>query len=148
MTAVSPYRQTLGPESMAPFTFSYTGIRVRDLDRSIDFYTRILGMHVAFRTKIRKQHGEVALLKSPRGKQRLELNWYEPGTKYATTYERGEGLDHLAFRTPKLSSAIRELKRRGIRIVDRYVGPRGGSWLYIEDPDGNWIEIMGPSNGP
>jgi lactoylglutathione lyase len=128
---------------MASFTFYYTGVRVRDLDRSIRFYTEVLGMNLVFRMKIRRQHGEVAVLKSPRGKQKLELNWYEPGSKYATPYAKGEGLDHLAFRTGSLSKAKADFRRKGVKIVGRYVGPRGGEWFYITDPDGIWIEING-----
>lgn len=129
---------------MVSMTFYYTGIRVRDMERSLGFYRDLLGMKLLFRTRITKQHGEVAVLQSPRGKQRLELNWYEPGSKYATPYARGEGLDHLAFRTPDLTKAMDAFRRRGVRIVDRYTGPRGGAWFYIEDPDGNWVEFCGP----
>jgi len=129
---------------MASFTFYYTGIRVRDLDRSVRFYTEVLGMDLAFRMKIRRQRGEVAVLKSPRGKQKLELNWYEPGSKYATPYATGQGLDHLAFRTGSLSKAKAEFRKKGVKVVDRYVGPKGGEWFYIADPDGIWIEINGP----
>ncbi len=129
---------------MVSLTFYYTGIRVRDLGRSIAFYRDVLGMRLLFRTRIRKQRGEVAVLRSPRGSQKLELNWYEPGSRYATPYVRGEGLDHLAFRTPNLTKAMADFRRRGIKVVDRYVGPRGGAWCYIEDPDGIWVEVCGP----
>ncbi len=129
---------------MASFTFSYTGIRVRDLERSLRFYTEVLGMRLVFRMKIRRQRGEVVLLKSPRGAQRLELNWYEPGSRYAAPFRPGEALDHLAFRIGSLRRAKAEFRRKGVRIVDRYVGPRGGEWFYVADPDGNWIEINGP----
>jgi len=134
----------LAPTAMASFTFYYTGIRVRDLDRSIRFYTEVLGMDLVFRMRIRKQHGEVAVLKSPRGTQKLELNWYEPGSRYATPFARGEALDHLAFRTGSLARAKAEFRRKGVAIVDRYVGPKGGEWFYVADPDGNWIEVNGP----
>ncbi len=129
---------------MVSFTFSYTGIRVRDLERSVRFYAEVLGMKVAFRMKIRRQRGEVVLLTSPRGAQRLELNWYEPGSRYAAPFRSGEALDHLAFRIPSLARAKAEFRKRGLRIVDRYVGPKGGEWFYVADPDGNWIEINGP----
>ncbi|TLZ80055.1 MAG: VOC family protein [Methanobacteriota archaeon] len=68
--------------------FRYTGIRVRDLDRSIAFYTTVLGMRVTWRMKIRETGGEIAVLKSPRGTQRLELNWYPPRGRYRE-YRRG-----------------------------------------------------------
>ena len=71
---------------MPAATFTYTGIRVKDMDRSVDFYTGVLGMKVQFRMKLKKTHGEFALLKSPRGRQQLELNWYEPGTRFAAPY--------------------------------------------------------------
>ena len=129
---------------MVPLSFSYTGIRVRDLDRSIAFYTDVLGMRLTFRMKLRKTHGEVALLRSARSRQRLELNWYEPGSRYAKPFQVGEGLDHLAFRTGDLRKAIREFRKAGHPVVD---GPHGGpksAWIYIRDPDGLWIEVNGP----
>ena len=121
---------------MARYTFTYTGIRVRDMDASIDFYTRVLGMRLQFRYKLRKTHGEFALLTSPRGRQRLELNWYAPHTKYAPPYRVGEGLDHLAFRTPDLREALRELRREGIHPVEGPIRSGPSAWAYVEDPNG------------
>lgn len=97
-------------------TFTYTGIRVRDLDKLIAFYTPVLGMSVEFRMRIRSTHGEVTLLRSPRGKQWLDLNWYEPGTKFAAPYRTGDELDHLAFRTPNLSRTLRQFRKPGYRL--------------------------------
>lgn len=129
---------------MVPCSFTYTGIRVRDLDRSIAFYTDILGMHLVFRMKFRKTHGEVALLRSARSRQRLELNWYEPGSRYAKPFQVGEGLDHLAFRTGDLRKAIREFRKAGHPVVDGPHGRPKSAWVNIRDPDGMWIEINGP----
>jgi len=129
---------------MASYTFTYTGIRVKDMDESIAFYTRVLGMRLQFRMKLKKTDGEFALLRSPRGRQRLELNWYKPGTRFAKPYAAGEGLDHLAFRTPHLGEAIRELRKQEIPIVEGPIGDPGGAWAYVEDPNGIWIELIGP----
>ena len=129
---------------MTGFSFTYTGIRVRDLARSIEFYTKTMGMRVVFRMKLRKTHGEVALLQSARSRQRLELNWYEPGSRYAKRFTVGEGLDHLAFRTADLRQTVRDLRRAGIRVVDGPHGSPKAAWIYIRDPDGLWLEINGP----
>jgi len=56
--------------------FDYTGIRVRNLDVSIKFYTEKLGMQLLGRQRIKETNGEIADLKSPVGDQKLELNWY------------------------------------------------------------------------
>ncbi len=128
---------------MAAFSFTYTGIRVRDLERSIAFYTKVLGMRLVFRMRLRKTHGEVALLRSPRSRQRVELNWYEPDSKYAKLFSVGEGLDHLAFRTGDLRKTLREFRRAGIRVVDGPHGSPKAAWVYIRDPDGLWLEING-----
>src|SRR2546428_8531740 len=86
--------------------FRYTGIRVRDLDRSIAFYTTVLGMRVTWRMKIRETGGEIAVLKSPHGSQRLELNWYPPRGRYRA-YRRGGGLDPLGLPGPPVGALIR-----------------------------------------
>jgi catechol 2,3-dioxygenase-like lactoylglutathione lyase family enzyme len=133
---------------MPGFSFTYTGIRVRDIARSVDFYTKAMGMRVVFRMRLRKTHGEVALLKSPRSRQRLELNWYEPGSRYAKPFTVGEGLDHLAFRTGDLKQTMKELRKAGIRVVDGPHGSPKAAWIYIRDPDGLWLEINGPLAKP
>ena len=128
---------------MAGLSFTYTGIRVRDLPRSVEFYTKVLGMRVVFRMKLRKTRGEVVVLRSPRTRQRLELNWYEPGSRYAKTYGVGEALDHLAFRTGDLRKAIREFRKAGHRVVDGPHGSPKAAWIFIQDPNGIWIEVNG-----
>jgi len=59
--------------------FYYTGIRVRDMDESIAFYTDVMGMKLLDRSKIITTNGEVASLKSPKSDQILELNFYTRG---------------------------------------------------------------------
>jgi hypothetical protein len=43
------------------------------------------------------KHGGKWVLEAPRSHQRLELNWYPPDSHLATSYEAGEGLDHIGF---------------------------------------------------
>ena len=71
----------------------YTGIRVKDMDKSIEFYTKILGMKVTGRTKIDSTKGETVGLVSEQGGHLLELNYYGKGSNFDTKYGVGEGLD-------------------------------------------------------
>lgn len=121
--------------------FTYVGIRVTDMERSIDFYTRILGMRVTGRSKIEQTKGETAGLQSEKGGFILELNWYEEGSPYKTKYSVGEGLDHLAFKVGDLDEALEEARRAGFRTVLEMKAD-GGRWAYVEDPDGIWIELF------
>ena len=56
------------------FKFRYTGVRVRDLDKAIDFFTKTLGMKLQARIKAPWNKGEFASLQSKDGKSWLELN--------------------------------------------------------------------------
>ncbi len=122
--------------------FRYTGIRVRDMDRSIDFYTRLLGMRVTFRFKIKETGGRIAVLKSPRGSQRLELNWYPPKGMHRR-FRNGDELDHLAFSVRDVRAFLQGHLGE-FKVVMRPF-KEGSDWLaYITGPDGEWIELMSP----
>jgi len=120
--------------------FEYVGIRVKDLSSSIDFYTRLLEMKVVNRFRIEKTKGEIVNLQSEGDNFILELNYYESDSPYNTEYAVGEGLDHLAFKVEDLDKAIEEAKRFGHRAVLE-VKTEKGRWVYIEDPNGIWIEL-------
>jgi len=120
--------------------FKYTGIRVKDLDASIAFYTNVLGMKVLGRDRFEATKGTVADLVSEEGGFVLELNHYEKGSPYATNYAVGEGLDHLSFKVEDLDKALAEAKKAGHPVVlDIKTGT--SRWAYIEDPNGIWIEL-------
>ena len=121
--------------------FTYTGIRVRDLDKSIEFYTKLLGMHVTSRQKIKEANGEVVSLKSIENGPELELNWYEKGSRFDSAFKAGEGLDHLAFQVEDLDRAVREASEAGHPVVEE-ISTERSRWVYIEDPDGNYIEFV------
>jgi lactoylglutathione lyase len=120
--------------------FEYVGIRVKDLSKSIDFYTRLLEMKVVNRFRIEKTKGEIVNLQSENGNFVLELNYYEADSPYNTEYAVGEGLDHLAFKVEDLDKALEEAKRFGHRAVLEAKTEKG-RWFYIEDPNGIWIEL-------
>ena len=121
--------------------FTYVGIRVTNLQKSIDFYTRLLGMKVVGRGKIEQTKGETVGLESEKGGFNLELNYYEKNSPYNTKYTAGEGLDHLAFKVDNLDDSLKEAKRAGYRAVLE-IKSDGSRWAYVEDPDGIWIELF------
>jgi lactoylglutathione lyase len=120
--------------------FSYVGIRVTDLERSIDFYTKLLGMTVKGRSRIEQTKGETVGLESENGFV-LELNYYEKESPYYAEYVVGEGLDHLAFNVDNLSEVLEEARASGYEIVSEMKSD-GGRWAYIKDPNGIWVELF------
>ena len=121
--------------------FTYVGIRVKDMDKSIDFYTKLLGMKLMGRQKIAQTKGETAGLVSEEGGFVLELNCYAKDSPYCCEYVVGEGLDHLAFKVESLDGALEEARKAGYRTVLE-MKTEGGCWAYIEDPNGIWIELF------
>ena len=119
-----------------PAKFIYTGIHVTNLEKSIAFYTKALGMKLLFTTRIKETGGRVAWLTSKGSKQILELNWYPGRYKYGGK----SGLDHLAFEVKDAVAEYRKLSKKyrtGIAPFEE------GKWMlaYVKDPNGNWIEI-------
>ena len=121
--------------------FTYVGIRVTNLQKSIDFYTKLLGMKVAGRSKVEQTKGETVGLHSEKDGFMLELNYYERNSPYNTEYTVGEGLDHLAFKVDNLDKALDEARKAGHRTILE-IKANGSRWAYIEDPDGIWIELF------
>ncbi|MGD9743960.1 MAG: lactoylglutathione lyase [Hyphomicrobium sp.] len=118
-------------------------IRVRDLDRSIDFYTRLFGMKLLRRTDYptNKFTNVFVGYGDERTNTVIELthNWdrQEP-------YEHGGAFGHLAFAVPDVYRACEQLAGEGVKIT-RPAGPMKDSDLHIafvEDPDGYKIELI------
>ncbi len=123
----------------------YCGLRVTDLAKSTRFVTKGLGLVESRRGRM--VHGGAWVLFEDRSShQQLELNWYPKGSRYATPFVAGEGLDHLGFRVADLAKAGRKLVAAGARKVDeiRYRGKPVVA--FYEGPDGLWVElILSPS---
>ena len=131
---------------MTSLRFIYTGIRVRNMDESLRFYTGVLGMIVVERRQVTEPtSGEVVQLRSPGSDQLLELNWYREGTEFGPPYANGEELDHLAFDVDDLNATLRELEANGAKVlvrpgeIGRLLGWREA---FVLDPNGIWIELL------
>ena len=128
------------------FRFIYTGIRVKNMEESLKFYTEVLGM-VIVEPLVRTvpTRGSVVTLKSPNSEQVLELNHYEQDSPFNLAYLNGEDLDHIAFDVTDLAATVEKLRREGVEVVvEQYsIGVEVG-WkeAYIKDPNGIWIELL------
>ena len=121
----------------------HTMLRVRDLDKSIHFYTKILGMSLL------RQHnfesGRFTLAFVGYGSEEtdavleLTFNWDE-----TSGYELGRGYGHIALGVPDIYSTCEQLRDAGAKII-REPGPmKHGSTIiaFIEDPDGYQVELI------
>lgn len=125
------------------YRFLHTMIRVKDLDKSIDFYTRLLGMKLTRKTDY--PSGEFTLAFVGYGEEsdstviELTHNW---GQK--EPYDLGDAFGHLAIGVPDIYGTCEQMEKEGVKIP-RPPGPmkHGGSVIaFIEDPDGYKIELI------
>ena len=127
----------------ANFRYLHTMLRVFDLKKSVDFYTRLLGMKVTREREV--PDGKYSLVFVGYGDEEsetvLELtyNWdqQEP-------YDVGTAFGHLAVGVPDIYATCDTLRAEGVKIT-REPGPvKFGTTViaFIEDPDGYKIELI------
>jgi len=122
----------------------HTMLRVRDLQRSIEFYTEILGMRLLRRSDYPDGEFTLAFVgyqdESEGAVIELTHNWGDHD------YELGSGYGHIALEVDDVYRATDEIRQRGGKIL-RDAGPmNAGSSIiaFVEDPDGYPIELCGP----
>ena len=120
----------------------HTMIRVGDLQRSIDFYTNVLGMKELRRKDYPDGRFTLAFVgygdEADHTVIELTHNWD------TTTYDLGNGFGHLAIAVSDAYKACEEVKAKGGKVT-RPAGPmkHGGSVIaFVEDPDGYKIEFI------
>ena len=123
----------------------YTGIRVRDLARSIRFYTEGLGLALGPSGRM-AAGGTWQELTDPATRAVLELNYY-PGEP---PYREGDELDHLGFRVVDLERTIARLVELGARVRIPPFTEGNERLAFLSDPDGVWVELYerGPEEVP
>ena len=120
----------------------HTMLRVGNLQRSIDFYTQALGMHLLRTTDRPEQKYTLAFVGygDEREHAVLELT-YNYGVD---RYDLGAGFGHVAIGVPDVAAACLQVRDAG-GLVTREAGPvKGGSTViaFVQDPDGYKIELI------
>ena len=124
-------------------------LRVRDIDAMRRFYCDVLGaQHVAWRPEFGMSHLkagssmiDLVTVDGPLGK---------PGG--AAPGREGRNLDHLCLRVEPFDQAaiVAHLRRHGVAVGEirrRYGAEGNGISIYVTDPEGNMVELKGPSDG-
>ena len=118
--------------------FLHTRLKVRDLERSIAFYTQ--HFHMVCRDRKSSPRGsQLAFMTMPGTPTELELA-YLP---WDPDFQLPEDIFHLAFRVEDMETAIAGMRAAGVKVTEEPSGRRdGGQMAFIEDPDGYEIELL------
>jgi len=117
------------------FQFDHNNINVLDLQKSLDFYRRALGLVEARRYEPADKSFVLVYLGDGKTGHRLELTWLRERTE---RYNLGDNEFHLAFKVDDYEAAYTRHKEMGCIC---YENPTMGIY-FIEDPDGYWLEII------
>lgn len=120
----------------------HTMLRVGHLDRSLQFYTEVLGMRLLRRQDYPEGRFTLAFVgygdEASQAVIELTHNWD------TEKYDLGNAFGHIALAVPDAAAACAEIKRRG-GVVVREAGPmKHGTTViaFVEDPDGYKIELI------
>ena len=122
-------------------------LRVGDLQRSIDFYTRIMGMTLLRQSENPSQNYSLAVLGYGRNPEHAELELtYNHGV---SSYDMGSAYGHIAIGVADAAAACERIRSGGGNVT-REAGPvKGGTTViaFITDPDGYKVELIQRAEG-
>ena len=121
------------------FTMVHENYNVSNLDASIDFYGKALGLHEVRRKTASDGSYIIVYLANENASFELELTWLRD---HPQKYDLGECEFHLAFRTDDYDAAHALHEQMGCICFEN---PKMGIY-FITDPDGYWLEIV-PTRG-
>ncbi len=124
--------------------FVHTSIRTSNMDKSIDFYSRLLGLKLQSRREIKHNNAEIAFLQDPQGKGcTLELTFYRDQTKFSQPQYEERLFDHLGFEVADMEKTLSAMRKENVTITDEPFKLNPNTTIaFIEDPDGTLIELI------
>jgi lactoylglutathione lyase/glyoxylase I family protein len=111
--------------------------RVQNLDASIEFYVEKLGLTHSF-DFINEAGERFGVYLHVAGRSFVELFQAAPGEP-----ERPQSWQHFCLEVDDIPQATEALRAKGVEVTDPYLGSDGSWQVWIQDPDGNRIELHG-----
>lgn len=120
--------------------FLHVMIRTKDIDKSLDFYTKLLDMNLVRTIKL--EDCILYFLSDEDGQTQIELtaNFENP----ENGYQNGSAFGHFAFKVSSMDEFTQKLHKMGYEYMYEpfYMEEAGSTIAFIKDPDGNEIEII------
>lgn len=151
----------------AKFVFNHTMLRVKDITRSLDFYTRVLGFTLVEKRDFAEAQFSLYFLvladaseipqddakrtewmKSIPGVLELTHNHgteNEEGAVYHDGNSDPRGFGHICVSVPDIKAACERFEELEVPFQKRLTDGRMKSIAFIKDPDGYWVEIIQPT---
>ena len=132
-------------DSMPDFKLDHTMLRVKDLEKSLDFYTRILGMKILRQNEYpvgQFTNTFIGYTDEDEGTNlELTYNWNQE-----EDYTKGNAWGHLAIKVSDVYATSEYLKQHGVEFTKEPSPMKGGTRIlaFIKDPDGYVIELNEP----
>lgn len=117
------------------FRLAHTNINVADLERSVVFYGKALGLAEVRRKQAADGSFTIVFLNDGQGEYMLELTWLKDKEG---GYDLGDNEGHIAFVTDEYEAAHRLHSEMGCICYEN----KAMGLYFIEDPDGYWLEIL------
>ena len=131
---------------IAPLGLDHLVVRVADLDRSLTFYCDILGCNID------RRRDDLGLYHLRAGQAQIDLVTLdgELGRKFGSPNSDNPNVDHFCLRIEPFegTALVDYLCGYGLApsdVVNRFGAEGEGPSLYVEDPDGNTVELKGPA---
>lgn len=160
-----PGVETQVPRETQGFRFNHTMLRIKDPERSLRFYSHVLGMRVLRRLDFEEMKFSLYFLAKPdedesipdevseraqwtfsqRGILELTHNWGtedDPAFEYHDGNSEPQGFGHICFSVPDLTKAVAWFDANEVDYVKRPEDGKMKHIAFIKDPDGYWIEIV------
>jgi lactoylglutathione lyase len=138
--AASPLPETMDEGTL----FVHASIRTSNMQRSVEFYSKFLGLQVKGRHNVKATDAEIVFLQDSTGKGcTLELTCYRNQKEFQQPEYEKRLFDHLGFEVADIHKTLAAMKKNGVTITDEPSKFSEHTTIaFVEDPDGTLIELV------